>query len=115
MRLQEGCIEVAFAHCHDDVPVSVRRCAFGGITLGHVIIAQSHEGLDTFRAHEQVHVCQYERWGVAFLLAYPLASLWALLTGRHPYWDNVFEVEAYRLAPASTCPVPVDRDASGSR
>jgi hypothetical protein len=75
-----------------------RQLPFSGpaaaITLGHVVLAQSSAALAQTRRHERVHVAQYERWGVLFLLAYPLASLWAGLRGKHPYLDNVFEVEA---------------------
>jgi hypothetical protein len=75
-----------------------RRLPFSGpaaaITLGHVVLAQSTAALVQTRRHERVHVAQYERWGGLFLLAYPLASLWAGLRGKNPYLDNVFEVEA---------------------
>jgi hypothetical protein len=47
------------------------------------------------RAHEQVHVRQYERWGPLFVPAYLLSSLVELLRGRRPYRDNWFEREAY--------------------
>jgi hypothetical protein len=74
------------------------RLPFSGpaaaITFGHVVLAQSSAALARTRRHERVHVAQYERWGGLFLLAYPLASLWAGLRGKHPYLDNVFEVEA---------------------
>ncbi len=77
-----------------------RRLPFSGpaaaITLGHVVLAQSSAALVQTRRHERVHVAQYERWGALFLLAYPLASLWAGLRGKHPYRDNVFEIEARR-------------------
>lgn len=68
------------------------------ITLGHVIIGRTDTLLAGVRLHEQVHVNQMERWGILFLLAYPLASLWAWLRGGHPYLDNVFEREARRIA-----------------
>jgi hypothetical protein len=45
-----------------------------------------------------VHVAQFERWGLLFLLAYPGESLLQLLRGRRPYLDNRFEVEARRLS-----------------
>jgi len=70
------------------------RWPFDAITLGHVIIGTSHDALAVLRAHEQVHVRQYERWGAFFLLAYPLASAWQWLRGRDAYWHNAFEVEA---------------------
>jgi hypothetical protein len=46
-----------------------------------------------------VHVRQYETWGPLFLPAYLMASLIAALRGRHFYFDNAFEVEAYRAEP----------------
>ncbi|HMS27118.1 MAG TPA: signal peptide prediction [Burkholderiaceae bacterium] len=67
---------------------------YEAITLGHVILGRKHGVLKTYRSHEHVHVRQYERWGVLFPLLYVLASLLALLRGKHFYWDNVFEVEA---------------------
>ena len=69
--------------------------AFVAITLGHVILAVDAKTLVTARAHEQVHVRQYERWGPLFVPAYLLSSLVQLLRGRHPYLDNHFEREAY--------------------
>ena len=65
------------------------------MTLGHIVIGCDPCALDTSRAHERVHVRQYERWGALFLPAYLLASVWAMSTGRHYYRDNVFEREAY--------------------
>lgn len=71
------------------------------ITLGHVVVGLSKEALDATRIHERVHVRQFERWGVLFLLLYPLAGLHAWLRGGCPYRDNVFEQEA-RLAESAT-------------
>jgi hypothetical protein len=68
------------------------------ITLGHVIIGRNETALDRCRAHEQVHVRQYERWGPLFLPAYVLASLWAWLGGGDVYRDNPFEREAFAVA-----------------
>lgn len=67
------------------------------ITLGHVVFGTSQQALDTTRTHERVHVRQYERWGVLFVLAYPLAGAWAWIKGGNPYWDNVFERQAREL------------------
>lgn len=64
------------------------------ITLGHVVLGASQHALDTTRSHERVHVRQYERWGIFFVLAYPLAGAWAWLKGGNPYWDNIFERQA---------------------
>ncbi|QCB48845.1 hypothetical protein E5678_20285 [Hydrogenophaga sp. PAMC20947] len=75
-----------------------RQCLlFSAITLGHVVIATNDRELERLRAHERVHVRQYERWGPLFVPAYLLSSLALWLRGRDPYWDNPFEVEARRL------------------
>lgn len=77
------------------------RCAWAGgagasaMTLGHVVIAADEATLDRSRAHERVHVRQYERWGPLFIPAYFAASLVARLRGGNPYYDNRFEREAY--------------------
>ncbi len=68
---------------------------FAAMTFGHVILGVSHEELARLRAHELVHVRQYERLGVLFFAAYPLASLVAWARGGCPYLGNRFEVEAY--------------------
>lgn len=73
------------------------RWPFAAVTLGHVVIGIDTHELDRHRAHEHVHVRQYERWGPVFLPAYLASSVWQWLEGRHPYWDNRFEVEARRL------------------
>lgn len=77
-----------------------QRLPFVAITLGHVVIAVNQPAMQRLRQHEQVHVRQYERWGVLFFVAYPLASLWAALRGQCPYRHNRFEVEAHRPQPA---------------
>lgn len=64
------------------------------MTLGHVVIGRDAMALEGTRAHERVHVRQYERWGPFFVPAYFLAGAWALLRGGHPYFDNRFEREA---------------------
>lgn len=68
--------------------------AVAAITLGHVVLGASVRDLDATRAHERVHVRQFERWGVLMLVLYPLAGLWAGLRGGDPYRDNCFEREA---------------------
>lgn len=47
------------------------------------------------RAHERIHVRQYERWGPFFIPAYFLAGLVAILRGGHGYRDNRFERQAF--------------------
>lgn len=75
-----------------------RWLPFTALTLGQVIVGASRAELAHWRAHERVHVRQFERWGALLLLAYPLASLWVWLRGGRPYWDNAFEREARRVA-----------------
>lgn len=94
--LNQGCIEFTWRRSAAACPAPVRRLRFRAITLGHVIVALSDEDLAEFRAHEQVHVRQYARWGVFFVPAYALSSAWQLLRGRAPYWDNAFELQARR-------------------
>ena len=89
-------IEVGIRHSQKQVPRWISKYPFGAITLGHVIIGQSHELLAVLRPHEQVHVRQCEWFGPFFLIAYPLASLWALFRGRKPYEENAFELHAVR-------------------
>jgi hypothetical protein len=64
------------------------------MTLGHVVIGQNARALDLARAHERVHVRQYELWGPLFVPAYLLAGLFELVRGGHPYVDNYFERDA---------------------
>jgi hypothetical protein len=69
------------------------------MTLGHVILGQNVQCLESSRKHEHVHVRQYERWGPFFLPLYISASLILWMRGRDPYLDNPFEREAYEQAP----------------
>jgi hypothetical protein len=65
------------------------------VTFGHAILGRSPDALDHARAHELVHVRQYERWGPIFVPAY--LGCWAILwlRGKNPYLDNPFEREAF--------------------
>jgi hypothetical protein len=65
------------------------------ITFGHTVLARTLADLEATREHELVHVAQYERWGLFFIPAYLGCSLWLWCRGKHPYWDNPFEREAY--------------------
>jgi len=76
-------------------PGSLRLSA---VTLGHVVLGASGPRLDALRAHERVHVRQYERWGPLFLPAYALSSLGQVVHGGHWYRDNDFERQARDLA-----------------
>lgn len=67
------------------------------MTLGHVVLCVDDidEGV---LEHEFVHVGQWERWGIAFVPAYLLATIGALLRGKHFYRDNPFEAQARRIS-----------------
>jgi len=75
------------------------RYCIGALTLGHVILGMNDAHLDCLRSHEHVHVRQYEQWGVFFLPAYGVSSLWQILRGRCGYRDNFFERQAYGVDP----------------
>lgn len=92
------------------VPVIGR---FEAITLGHIVIGLDEAALERSRAHERVHVAQYERWGVLFFAAYLGSSLIAFVQGRDPYHDNRFEREACSRAAAAahSSAAPVRRGA----
>jgi hypothetical protein len=66
------------------------------ITFGHVVLGRDQASLDATRAHERVHVRQYERFGPFFIPVYLAASAWARLRGGDMYYDNYFEREAFR-------------------
>lgn len=67
------------------------------VTLGHTVLAQTPVLLELTRAHERVHVRQFERWGPFMGPAYLLASLYVACRGRDYYRDNPFEIEAFAV------------------
>lgn len=83
------------------------------MTLGHVVLARDETALDDTRAHERVHVAQCERWGIFFVPAYLCASAVAWLRGRDAYYDNVFEQDAWRVAPIPA-PAPAVLDVAAA-
>ena len=98
---RDGAIEITYRERQAACGHVARALPFRGIVFGHVILAVTGEKLERIRAHERVHVEQYERWGPLFFLAYGASGLWQLLHGRRPYWDNAFEVQARQLEAAS--------------
>ncbi|MFT7724244.1 MAG: signal peptide prediction [Roseateles sp.] len=72
------------------------RLPFAAITLGQVILGVSAAELARLRLHEHVHVRQYLWFGPLFFLAYPLASLVAVLRGQGAHAGNAFETHAVR-------------------
>jgi hypothetical protein len=93
-------LEIALSVTQRQVPPWAAGLDFAAITLGHIIVGQSHEVLAILRAHERVHVSQYERLGALFLVAYPASSLLAWLRGGSPYHGNRFEQQAVAQAAA---------------
>lgn len=74
-----------------------RPFCFGAITIGHTILGTCQNTLGVLRRHEHVHVRQYEQWGLFFLPAYGLSSLWEICHGRDGYRQNYFERQAYAV------------------
>jgi hypothetical protein len=68
------------------------------MTLGHVVLGLNQHALERTRAHELVHVRQYQRWGPLFIPAYLLCSALIWRRGGDAYRDNPFEREAYETA-----------------
>lgn len=91
---RDGVLEVCgggLAHVLPRLGIGVTPRA---MALGHVVIAVDADPLDQTRAHERVHVRQFERWGPIFPFAYALTSVVPLARGGDAYVDNVFEQDA---------------------
>ena len=91
IELYGGVLDPLLRYC---VPI---RGGAEAMALGHIVIAVSCRALEETRAHERVHVRQYERWGPFFLPAYFLASLSAAVAGKGAYHGNYFEQQARQL------------------
>ena len=76
------------------------RVGFGAMTLGHVVLGIDWTTLCALRAHEHAHVRQYEQWGLFFLPAYALSSLWQVVNGRSAHASNFFERQACAVVQA---------------
>lgn len=95
IRVQDGIVEAQggwVAHW-----LRGGRLSRGGaaLALGHVILARDRECLDRSRAHEQIHVRQFARWGPLLLPVAFLIGRWLALRGYDPHLDHPFEREAY--------------------
>lgn len=95
-RWADGVLELEGGFLTRVLPRLAPGRSIAAMTLGHAVVAVDRSTLDRTRAHERVHVRQYERWGPFFPLVYGLASLAAWLPGGDPYHDNRFEREARR-------------------
>jgi hypothetical protein len=96
MRIHGGVLEAGGGFLRPILSRAVPGFAISAITLGHVVLGASAARLAESRAHERVHVRQYERWGILFLPLYGLASLVALARGGSLYAGNAFERQAVR-------------------
>lgn len=96
-RWHAGVVEIALNSRGRSVAGLVDRMPFAAITFGHVVFAATHKEHARLRGHERVHVRQYEIWGPLFFLLYPASSLFQVLRGRHAYYDNFFEIQAYAV------------------
>jgi hypothetical protein len=86
----------------------LRRCVplpggASAMTFGHVVLGRDQRALLQTRAHERVHVRQYERWGPVFIPAYLVAATCGLLTRTGAYQGNVFEREALQVELTARC------------
>jgi len=99
VRQHFGVIEVSGGRVGSTPARPPEPLRFSAMTLGHVILAVDRSALVQLRAHERVHVRQYERWGLLFVPAYFLSSLLQLVRGRNPYRENHFERQAYAATP----------------
>ena len=70
------------------------RGGAAAMTFGHIVAGCDAAALAATRSHERVHVRQCETWGFAFIPAYLVASLWAVVTGAGAYEGNYFERQA---------------------
>jgi hypothetical protein len=97
-RRASGTLEVTLVGSMAAGRTLARLLPFRAIALGHVIIAAERREMERLRAHELVHVRQYERWGILFFPAYAASAVWQVLHGRDAYWNNHFEVQARLLS-----------------
>ena len=100
VRRAAGCLEIGGGALGRWLRQLPPQLSFSAITFGHVILGADLGALENMRAHELVHVRQYERWGPLYIPAYLASSFLELLRGRRPYRDNYFERQAYAQAPA---------------
>ena len=99
VRIHDGVLEAGGGVLRPLLTRAVPGFAISAITFGHVVLGAGVDALVETRAHERVHVRQYERWGALFLPLYLLASLLALARGRSVYAGNAFERQAERESP----------------
>ena len=95
-RRRDGVLEASGGALRPLLARAVPRFPIAAITLGHIVLAPDADSLVQTRAHERVHVRQYERWGPLFPLMYVAASIAAFARGRGAHAGNAFERQAFR-------------------
>jgi len=95
-RFRDGTLQVVGGGLATGLARLPTRLTLLAITNGHVIYAVSEQAMVAYRAHELVHVRQYERWGPLFPMLYLGSSLVQKWQGRDPYFANRFEREAQK-------------------
>ena len=93
-RVVDGVLEVAGGRLAAWACAAPAPFGFAAITLGHVVLGESHDALAGLRPHEHAHVRQYERWGLLFFVLYFGSSAYQWLRGNSPYLHNHFERQA---------------------
>ena len=101
LRLVAGVAEFHGGWLGRIVARAPKSVGFGAMTLGHTIVGVDQATLCVLRAHEHAHVRQYEQWGLFFLPAYALSSLWQVINGRSAHASNFFEKQACAMASAT--------------
>jgi hypothetical protein len=96
VRVSDGVVEAAGGVLRPLLARAVPGFPIAAITLGHVVLASGERALVETRAHERVHVRQYERWGPLLPLLYLASSAAAVARGREAHGGNVFERQAFR-------------------
>jgi len=89
-RWHQGVLHVG---CRRLIPGWAVAQTWGGVVCYRAKLRE-HARYQAVITHELVHVRQAMLLGPLFLLAYPLASLWAWARGGHYYEDNWFERQA---------------------
>lgn len=101
VRIEDGVLEAGGGALRPLLSRGLPWFPIRAITLGHVVLGTGERELDECRAHERVHVAQYERWGFLFPIVYGASSLAALARGGRLYEDNTYERQAVRRAEES--------------
>jgi hypothetical protein len=96
VRVRQGVVEAVGGLLRPLLGRAVPGFPIAALTLGHVVLAPDPDSLAETRAHERVHVRQYERWGLLFPLLYLASSAAALVRGRSAHAGNAFERQAFR-------------------